>query len=224
MPDPQDNRESAISDPMVPLYQQVAEAQRQWHNAQITIAGLKGAQEVMKAQNRELRDENNQLRLQLARVNEREKEGQSNPIGEGGGQKRRRMETVPEPLEIHSHKQGLVSEVVETYDNQLSVPVEGGNGDKRPFSTFSRLCNPGPNNDIHTKNLLRFAGHGKMSAWYCFREVCEKNDLTVTAVGTKTSKCPVHDTGCKIAVKRQNNDSGSKLTFRAFKEAAQTAH
>ncbi|KAM0546058.1 hypothetical protein ACHAPJ_011072 [Fusarium lateritium] len=220
MPGPQDNHESAISDPMVPLYQQVAEAQREWHNAQSIIAGLKGAQEVIKAQNRELRDENNQLRLQLARVNEREKEGQNNIIGEGDPQKRRRTETIPELPQTHSQKRGLVSEVVEIYDNHISVPVESDNGDIRPLSTFYRLCDPGQNNKIHTNNLFRFACYGKIGLLYCFREVCEKNDLTVTPISTTTSKCTVHDSGCKIAVKRLKDGLGSKVTFRAFKEAS----
>ncbi|KAF4957665.1 hypothetical protein FSARC_11221 [Fusarium sarcochroum] len=81
MSDPQDNRESGISDPMAPLYQHVAEAQRKWYAAQNTIASLKGAQEIITAQNHELRDENINLRSQIAKA------GQSNSINEGDAQK-----------------------------------------------------------------------------------------------------------------------------------------
>ncbi|KAF4957666.1 hypothetical protein FSARC_11222 [Fusarium sarcochroum] len=171
--------ENQNNDPTDRFYSQVAEIQRSWHDAQYTIAGLRGREEITMTRNRELTDENKPLREQIARDSLSE------------DRKRRRGNDA----QGCSQGTSSIAQSVQKYRCRMSILVNESDVFHQFIKDLSLSHGPTIGDEGAERSLLYFARFGDLGKWYCLREISETGNYFVNKMSSLSSDCAAHGRG-----------------------------
>ncbi|KAM0546059.1 hypothetical protein ACHAPJ_011073 [Fusarium lateritium] len=214
--------ERQINDPTVQLYSQVADVQRSWHDAQHTIASLRGREEIILARTRELTDENKQLREELADLrlrifqNTNQEEEQQITVNDDRRKRRR------DPPTHNPHERSSIADLIQDPDLRVVIVIDESDRCKESLRSLAGSYREALRYTDPEKNLWQFAREGIVNEWFCLKDVCRTEGHPVTGMRSLTVECmDAHFTGRKIVLRRVGRHSIPNLTI-ATREALES--